>query len=313
MLNSTHYNRQTVALSRRFIVFTFLLSAFSAPLHAEEVTLQFRDLTLNANLELAEGKALSDGVVLMLHGYMAHNRMEIIQTFQEIFKENGQSSLAINLSLGVDNRHGFYDCAVPIRHKLEDAIDELDAWVGWLKGKGVQRITFLGHSSAPKQILAFTAQHDDPVISELILVAPTTNHYKRRVNRYKTRYGRSPKDDVERARKLVAAGKGSELMNDIDFASCPKATVTADAFYSLYREDPPLGQIFEYLPQVREPVLIVIASMDDRQPEAASDLTPFVDDKRIQMAVIDGAGHFFRDLYAEEAVEATVAFLEAPR
>jgi hypothetical protein len=108
-----------------------LLLIVSVSLQAEEVTQQYRGLTLNANLELAEGKALEDGVVLILHGTMAHNRMEIIEASQQALLDNNQNSLAINLSLGIDNRHGFYDCAWPNRHTLDGGLDELDAWVNW--------------------------------------------------------------------------------------------------------------------------------------------------------------------------------------
>ncbi len=77
---------------------------------AEEVTNAYNKLTLNANLELAEGKTLQNGVVLIVHGLLAHNKMEIVETTQQALLENGLNSLAINLGLGIDNRHGFYDC-----------------------------------------------------------------------------------------------------------------------------------------------------------------------------------------------------------
>ncbi len=55
-----------------------LLLTLSWPSPAEEVTLQHKGLTLNANLMLAEDKTLSDGVLLVVHGTLAHNRMEIV-------------------------------------------------------------------------------------------------------------------------------------------------------------------------------------------------------------------------------------------
>ena len=102
------------------LLVSVLLFAAAVPVVAEEVTQQFNGLTLNANLELADGRTLEDGVVLILHGTMGHNRMEIIEASQRALLENGQNSLAINLSLGVDNRHGFFDCERPHRH-LQDA------------------------------------------------------------------------------------------------------------------------------------------------------------------------------------------------
>jgi hypothetical protein len=54
---------------------------------AAEVTLEYRDLTLNANLELAEGQDLAAGVVLILHGMTAHNQMEIIEASQARYRQ----------------------------------------------------------------------------------------------------------------------------------------------------------------------------------------------------------------------------------
>lgn len=71
---------------------------------AKEVTLEFEDLTLNANLEIADGKQFSDGVVLIMHSFLAHNRMEIIAASQTALLENGQSSLAINGCAGTGHR-----------------------------------------------------------------------------------------------------------------------------------------------------------------------------------------------------------------
>ena len=72
----------------------------------------------------------------MTHGALAHNGMEIIATLQGLFTEADISSLAINLSLGLDDRHGMYDCATPHTHKHSDALNEIDVWLDWLETQG---------------------------------------------------------------------------------------------------------------------------------------------------------------------------------
>jgi len=54
-------------------VLIFAGSTFTA--QAEEIRIGHRDLTLNAELSLGDGATLSDGVVLMVHGTLAHNTM----------------------------------------------------------------------------------------------------------------------------------------------------------------------------------------------------------------------------------------------
>jgi hypothetical protein len=63
---------------------------------AEDVRTRHRGMTLNANLEMARGKGLEDGVILIAHGLLAHNRMELVAALQRLFKERGLSTLAIN-------------------------------------------------------------------------------------------------------------------------------------------------------------------------------------------------------------------------
>ena len=113
-----------------------LLAVLPTGSSAEEVTQKYKGLTLNANLEKAPGSTLEEGLVLVLHGPLAHNRMEIIENIQRALAENGRNSLAINLSFAIDNRHGFYDCSIPHRHTQEGALEEISAWVDWLRSRG---------------------------------------------------------------------------------------------------------------------------------------------------------------------------------
>ena len=109
---------------------------------ANEVTLPYKGLTLNANLELAAAKTATDGMVLITHGGLAHRETEPYPYLQDLFKKKGYSTLAINLSLGLNNRHAMYDCKVTHRHHYTDAADEIGAWVDWLKKQGTKRVHY---------------------------------------------------------------------------------------------------------------------------------------------------------------------------
>jgi pimeloyl-ACP methyl ester carboxylesterase len=285
-----------------------LLLLILNPLRAEEVTVPFKDITLNANLEIAEGKQLSDGVVLIVHSFLSHNRMEIIDASQTALLDNDQSSLAINLSLGVDNRRGFYDCMVPISHKLSDAMDELDTWISWLQQQGVSKVTLMGHSISANQILTYAAQRKNPAVNALILLAPNTIGHPASPERYAEEYGSDLIATLERAQVIIADGNPQQLMEETDYGFCPKTAVTADAFYDFYRQDNEFWNAHLFLPKVDVPVLVVAASEDERQPKIGEHVKPYVDDERVFLTVIEGAGHFFRDLNIEEAVEAAVEF-----
>lgn len=306
MTNSTHPKRLNRHGFPAVIIGMLLLVTF-APLQAKEITQQFRGLTINANLELADGKSLEDGVVLILHGTMAHNRMEIIEASQQALLENNASSLAINLSLDIDNRHGFYDCTLPQRHILDVGLDELDAWVNWLRGKGALQITIMAHSRGANQAMVYVVERPDPAVTHLVLLAPNTNPSPK--PQYEARYGEIFDETLDRVKKQIAAGKGADLMGNVDFSYCPQATVTADTFYSYYRLDDKYRQFPIYLSKMPIPTLILTGTQDELVPNIAKDVAPFLDAGRIHLSEVEDAGHFFLDFNIEEAIETAVEFI----
>lgn len=275
--------------------------------HANEVALPYKGITLNANLELAAGKKLDDGVILITHGALAYNGMEIIVYLRKLFKERGYNTLAINLSLGINNRHGMYDCKVTHRHRQNDAIGEIDAWIEWLKGQGVKQVTLLGHSRGGLQTALYAAERDNALVKAVVLMAPAT-----RDNGgpgYQKRYKKPLAPILEQAQKLIKEGKGDTVLKHVDFMSCLDTSVTADAFVSYYGPDPRLDAPY-LIPGIKKPTLVVVAGNDEVVVGLDKKVAPLVDGKHVQMKVIDGAGHFFRDLNADDAVDAIDGFLK---
>ena len=107
---------------RTTVVVGFLVSAFWAgSAAAVEVSLPHKGIQLAANQELAGGKTWKQGGFLLVHGTMAHGRMELIAAVQKLLKEKGHSSLAINLGFNIDKRKGMLDCAATHTHTNADA------------------------------------------------------------------------------------------------------------------------------------------------------------------------------------------------
>lgn len=289
-------------------VLALAILCMSSVSFAEEVTLDFKGRTLDGELMMAEGKGMDAPLVLITHGTLAHNRMEIIEAFQTQLTEAGFNTLAINLSLGLDKRHGMYDCAVPHRHTHREAVDELGAWLAWLKGKGASRVILLGHSRGGNQTAWFAAEHDDPVIEKVVLVAPATWSKGADAKGYRQRYGKDLAPTLSRAQQLVAKGKGDEMLKDIDFLYCPGATVSARAFADYYGDEPRFDTP-SLLKKIHKPVLVVAAGEDTTVPDVARKVKPLADGEKVKLVVIEGADHFFRDLYSEEATEAIVQFI----
>jgi len=286
----------------------FVLALSSASVYAEEVTNKLNDLTLRGNLELAAGKSMKDGVVLITHGTLAHNSMELIKSLQSGLQAKGYNSLAINLGLGLDKRvSAMYDCPTPHVHKHTDAVSEIAAWTKWLKDKGAMRIALMGHSRGGNQTAWALAEKDDAAITSAILIAPQTWEAGYNLKDYKAKYKADLAPLLAKAEKLVADGKGDTLI-DMDFIYCEKTRAAAKSVVSYYKEDPRMDTP-TLLAQSKKPVLVIIGSADTTVKGLAEKMAKVADGKRIKAHTVDGADHFFMDLFSDEVVEQTVLFL----
>jgi len=301
-------NHRYAGVQRLWGLAALLLASVFVSVQAEDVTTKLDDLTLRGNLELAAGKSVKDGVVLITHGTLAHNKMDLIQALQAGLKSKGYNSLAINLSLGLDKRaSSMYDCPTPHVHRHTDAVGEIAAWTTWLKDKGATRIALMGHSRGGNQTAWALAEKDDPAITSAILLAPQTWEAGYHLKDYKARYKADLAPLLAKAEKLVAEGKGDTLM-DMDFIYCEKTRAAAKSVVSYYMDDARMDTP-TLLAQSKKPVLVIIGSVDTTVHGLAEKMAKVADGKRIKAYTVDGADHFFMDLYTDEVVEQSVQFL----
>jgi len=275
---------------------------------AEDVSVPYKGLTLGANLEIAPGKALRDGVVLLTHGTLAHNRMEIIATLQNLLSERGINSLAITLSLGIDNRRGMYDCAQPHRHKHSDAPGEIGRWIDWLKAEGSGPIVLFGHSRGGNQTAWFMADQKDNAVRGAVLLAPATWDKDKQAASYLKAYKKPLGPMLAKTTRMDMAGQGDVLIEGVDFLYCPNATVSAATFHDYYAEDP-FHDTPTALRRVKKKPVLVIAGSEDTVVGDLPEKIEGYDPTHVSFTVIDGADHFFRDLYAEDVADLIAGFV----
>lgn len=275
---------------------------------AENVTQQHDGLTLNANLVKAEQAWHDKPVLLITHGTLAHGRMEITNALQQVFKDRGYSSLSITLGLGISGRTGMYDCTVPHNHRHTDAPKEIDLWRKWLVEQGADRIVVVGHSRGGAQTAWYLSETKDiEPIKGAILIAPG-----------------SPMDDIleydkntdtpravllDRANQMIAAGQGDMMMEKVDFLYCKGASVTAATFADYYADDPRKDTL-NLLKKLTVPTLLFYGTEETVVADVDGKIAAIEEMPNIQLQIIDGADHFFRDLYAEDLADAAVEFLD---
>jgi pimeloyl-ACP methyl ester carboxylesterase len=285
-----------------------------APVSAEEVSTRFRGLSLLGNLELADGKGLESGVALIVHGTLAHRGMEVIAELQKHLKSRGASTLAITLSLGVDRRSGPYDCGALHAHRPMDALDEIDAWIGWLKTSGATDIALIGHSVGGNHVAVYAVERNDPSVSSVVLLAPSTFDTARNADRYKARFGADLDALFADAQAKLRAGNAVERIPGIGFLSCENATATAGSIVAWYGPDP-RRHTPSLLPRIVPRTLVVVAGADEIVPDLADAVAPLARDSgrgrgEIRLHTVEGADHFFRDLFVEDAADIIAEWLK---
>ena len=289
-------------MKRAYILFMVAFFVFGRTSAADEVNTTLDGLTLNAELEATETWP-TDPVVLLTHGTLAHRGMEIISGLQAMLAERGLSSLAINLSLGIDGRPAaMYDCPTPHTHEHTDAVNEITTWVGWLKDQGVQRIALLGHSRGGNQAARYAAGQPDPAVGQLVLIAPQTWDEDYAAKDYAQRYETSLQPVLAQAQALVSAGKGGEMMGPIGFIYCKDTRASADAVVSYYMPDPDMDTPHLF-PRIGIPVTVFAGTEDKVVTGLIEKTEPLADGEKIELVVLDGADHFFRDFNIDEIAD----------
>lgn len=291
-----------------------LLLFSSGRLAAAEVSTPYHGLTSLGNLELADGKSPKDGIALIVHGQLAHDRMETIAALQANLKERHLSTLAITLSLGEDRRTGFFDCGKLQTHRPLDSLDEIAAWIDWLKSQGALAVTLIGHSQGGNQVAVYAVERHDPRVTGLVLLAPATFHFSRIAEAYQARYGTPLQPLLDKAEALVRAGHGTTPLDRIGFLSCPDATATADSFVAWYAPSS-LSDTPTILPRVAMRTLVIVAGADEVVPDLGPAVRPLAraagpGKGEIMVQTVEGSDHFFHDLYNEDAADLIAAWMK---
>ena len=279
-------------LSRAVAALALAGTALSAS--AEVVKTEVDGLTVRANLERAEGAALADGAVLLLHGTKGHYGMGLIRQIQDGLTARGYNTLAINLSLGLDDRAGFQPCDVVQRHRHADALPQIRAWLDWLAKRGAEDVALFGHSRGGNQVAWYAARENDPRVRAVAMAAPATWDAERTARGYRKRFDAELADYLREARALGSARGADTELTVPGFLHCGESRVTAAAFLSYY-EDDPRKDTPTLLPELEVPALVFAGEQDQHVPDLAGRVAPLAAGQaNLEAVLFPRKGHFFK-------------------
>ena len=217
--------RQRYALF--LLISTLLLSVATL---AEPVQINLAERKLNGNLVSAEDRQQT--AFLILHGTWAHAAVELPATLQTLLEDEGYASLAITLSLGINDRQGFFDCKTPVVQGHEAAIDELHAWYLFLREKGYSQVVLMAHSRGGAQAALYQQRYPQDSLAALALIAPMTWHRGVEAKAYHDKYGVNLSELLVRADKYRQADKA--LFTPPGILYCENTLVSPRTFISYY-------------------------------------------------------------------------------
>lgn len=275
MFNSFFQKYNKVALTCLFTIFT------SVHCFAEPLQQQYKGMQLNAKTNIDTAELKDRRVFVIVHGTLAHNSMEIIDSLLSILEEEGEAALALTLSLNVNDRKGMFSCDLKHTHQHEDASEEIKLWIDWLSAQGAKSVVLIGHSRGGAQVVDYMKQSQDERVQKAVLIAPP-----------KSRKGASKK-------VTVLADSGDIKLEQ--FLHCGDSIASASSYASYYGEHP-ANSTLTTLKALSQSIAIVLGSEDNVvKPKTWEALAPLP--SNVELTTIPGADHYFRDLYAYEIVE----------
>lgn len=283
---------------QKLLAIFFLLFEPVMTIDASPIQIRHKDIQLNGELNALN--QTGDTIYLLVHGTWGHGKMEIISGIQSRLEELGENSLALTLSLGINNRQGFMGCSVPIVAQHGEAVEEISKWVEYLSNTW-SKIILVGHSRGGNQVALYNnaAVPKQTALDKLVLIAPMTWSKVETELGYKKRFKQDLRGLLTKARTYPDDPLFAGIVN------CDDIAVSAESFLSYYSITPNKNTP-ELLVNNHRPVLVFLGSEDGLSQNYLDQKARFKTASQVRNISIDGAGHFFRDLYLDELVESMV-------
>jgi pimeloyl-ACP methyl ester carboxylesterase len=296
-----HYMQGTTPHWRVVTLITALVTLFtlSTPVQAESLRLTSPDgKPLNAEFKPGDTQ---QPAILVLHGFLQTREFLTTQTIINGLSSIGNAILSPNLSLGVPDRQQSMQCQAPHQNTFEGDLREIDLWVQWLRKHGYPSVIIVGHSWGSQHGLGYAEAYPKTPIAALINVSLV----------------RTEQTTQAMARQSAAAkarmARHDTKLQPYAVSFCKEYMATPESYLSYARwSDVHVLSVLARLKTRQVPVYVVLGSQDNRSDGA------WVKALRVsarQVAVVEGANHFFSSLHEfelNEHLEVILAQLKSP-
>ncbi len=237
--------------------------------------------TLVAQAEYREGRP-DKPAVLLLHGFLQTRDAPTIHRLTEALADEGYTVLAPTLTLDVTYRSQSLACEATHRHTVGAAVQELDAWVKWLKANDHKSIIMASHSFGSVETLAYLSSYPDRAVRKFIGVSIVEGELK---GGESTRAGL-----IRQIRIKLRAGKHGLEMHPFSF--CHNFLSTPESILSYLEWSP--DRILAAINKTRVPITFIMGSKDDR---LGAGWIEKLKSTKAKVIIIEGANHFMDGQY----------------
>lgn len=246
--------------------------------------------------------------MLIVHDTLGAFGDPLVVNVQTALAKRGFASLAVNLSLGESGRAAPFGCNQPHRHRHEDALGEIDAWLDWLLGQGLGPVILAGHGRGGAQVAWHLATRGEGRADAGVLLAPSGWTPREADAEYRARFAAGLAALLTR----IAGAKPDDLIEDVPFLHCGAASATQATIKSYYGVQP-MRDTPTALAQDRVPTIVLlpdasVAAEEDKTFERFAKLN----NSAVVVRTIDGAdGQFSSDLAFSDMMDAIDAYLRS--
>lgn len=246
---------------------------------AENVTITLKNgLTANANFR---SHATDKPAVVVVHGFLSTYNYSTVQVISDELYSKGYTVLTPNLTLGISDRSEPIACNSLHQSTINNEGDEINAWLDWLRNKGYQHLTLIGHSAGSNSILASLENNTIP-LDAIILTALYD-------------FSALPEKVLERDKKRAHNNLVSDKPDTYSLALCRGNYLATSSNYLSYLNWNKV-RIIDTLNRSAYPITVIMPGKDTRLE--GTDWLEQLRETKANIVLIPNADHFFTS-YAE--------------
>ena len=256
------------------------LLSLSIESHAATVSHKLNHSTINSEADYFKGNEQKPAV-LIIHGFLTTNKFHTVLAISESLQDEGYTTLAPTLTLGINKRQNSIKCNSIHTHTLESDVSEIHSWVEWLIARGHKKIILIGHSSGSQEILEYT--HTMP--KENIISAIFTSLFYIKGQEIGTR-----ENEIVLAKQLL--NKKQKRPHKYSFLFCKNNYLaTAESYLSYMKLD--RKYILNSLKKLPISSYTIMGSADKRYLDVGENWLNEIRSTGTNLITVDGANHFF--------------------